>query len=55
MKDTLLSIIGQYIPFEADGIASLDIAWIFSAVLLISLVIATTWAFVRIVVGVLHD
>lgn len=55
MKETLLAIIGQYVPFEAEGLASLDIPWLFSAILLICLIVVSTWAFVRIVVGVLHD
>lgn len=55
MKETILAIIGEYVPFEAEGLASLDIPWIFSALILGSLIIATTWAFVRLCVGVLHD
>ena len=55
MKETILAIIGQYVPFEASGVASLDIPWIFSAIILCALIIGSTWAFVRIVVGVLRD
>lgn len=55
MKETIIAIIGQYMPFEAAGIAALDIPWIFSALILCALIIGSTWAFVRIVVGVLRD
>lgn len=55
MKDVLINIIGDYIANQAEGIASLDIPWIFSAILFTSLVVVTTWAFIRLIIGVLHD
>lgn len=55
MKDILINIIGSYIPFESEGIASLDIPWIFSALLFTSLVVIVTWSFTRLIIGVLHD
>lgn len=56
MKDVLLDIIGEYVPFDTlEQNAMIDWPWIFSAILFVSLIIVTAWFACRIIVGVLKN
>lgn len=56
MKDILLQIIGLYVPDNTvSGIGSLDIPWIFGALMFTCLICVTAWFACRIIVGILHD
>lgn len=56
MKDTLISIIGEYVPFDSlDGISQIDWVWVLSAVLLIVCVYSVFRIFGGLIFGLFKD
>lgn len=56
MKSILYNLLGEYVPIEvSETVVQLDWPWIFSALVLITLISCTAWFACKVICGVLRD